>query len=68
MKTDTAGNEIKGLIICAHCHQDTAGNHEWNCPNNPKSWNDQYFYKIVGMTNRKFKLYSQRDGIKLKNI
>lgn len=35
IRTDTAGNEIKEIVICSYCQQDTAGNHEWNCPNNP---------------------------------
>jgi len=32
---DTAGNKIYEPISCTCCQQDTAGNHEWNCPNNP---------------------------------
>lgn len=34
---DTAGNKIEEPIICSCCRQDTAGNHEWNCPNNPNN-------------------------------
>ena len=34
MRYDTAGNKIEEIIICSSCQQDTAGNHEWNCPNN----------------------------------
>ena len=33
-RTDTAGNKIEEIIICSCCRQDTAGNHEWNYPNN----------------------------------
>ena len=33
MEIDTAGNKIEKPIICCCCRQDTAGNHEWTCPN-----------------------------------
>ena len=36
MRTDTAGNKIEEIIICGSCSQDTAGNHEWDCPTNIK--------------------------------
>jgi hypothetical protein len=34
---DTAGNKIQEPINCGNCRQDTAGNHEWNCPNKNSS-------------------------------
>jgi hypothetical protein len=41
MRYDTVGNEIPETIQCVYCRQNTAGNHEWNCPNsqNHKKWN-----------------------------
>ena len=40
MNYDTAGNIINKIIICSCCNQDTGGNHEWHCPNNP------YYYSL----------------------
>lgn len=36
MRKDTAGNPIKEIINCSCCQQDSAGNHEYNCPNDIK--------------------------------
>jgi len=33
-QTTTDGREIYTPDICSCCQQDTAGNHEWDCPNN----------------------------------
>jgi len=37
MRYDTAGNPIYEPIYYNCCRIDTAGNHEWNCPNNPNN-------------------------------
>ena len=47
MKYDTAGNKIEEIIICGSCSQDTAGNHEWNCPNRPNKSNIKGICGIV---------------------
>jgi hypothetical protein len=33
MEKDTAGNQIYEPVYCNCCRIDTAGNHEWDCPN-----------------------------------
>jgi len=41
MTKDTAGNEIQGPILCNCCNINTAGEHEYNCPNKPRAQQDE---------------------------
>ena len=40
-KTILADKEYSGPEMCSCCQIDTAGNHEWNCPNNPHNIIDE---------------------------
>ena len=48
MQYDTAGNTIKEIIICTVCRQDTAGSHEWNCPN-ALHWGEKFGWRFANL-------------------
>lgn len=47
------------MQICSSCKQDTAGNHEWDCPNNPMRYSGATgfsVFDVYGLKNTIWKL------------
>lgn len=59
------GNKIDEIIVCCACSQDTAGNHEWNCPDHPhkRLWGILRGIKVEPeeIENAKHSLFPDRD-------